>query len=160
LRPPLLRAPRDFAPDVLREDVVARFAAERPFEADDFVPPFAEDLLAFEPRADERAELFVPPPRVALDLRDDDLLERFVDEPFAEDFLAPELFDEELRPPRAAERELFVLDLRDADFFAPLLRDCFAPFEPEPPLFPPPSCLLTVAQARRSASSSDTPRSS
>jgi hypothetical protein len=39
-------------------------------------------------------------------------------------------------------------DLR-VDFFAVL----------RPPLFPPPSCLFTVAQAMRSALSSDAPRS-
>ena len=39
-----------------------------------------------------------------------------------------------------------------ADRFAALF------FDPEPPRLPPPSCLLTVAQARRSASSSDKPR--
>jgi hypothetical protein len=33
-------------------------------------------------------------------------------------------------------------------------------FRPDPDFFPPPSCLLTVAQARRSASSLPTPRSS
>jgi hypothetical protein len=151
----------------LRDDVVARFAAERVFEAGDFAPRFAEDFVAFDPRAGEReAELFAPP-RAALDFRAvEPLLERFVEELFAEDFLAPELFDEELLLVLcAADRVLFAPDLRDAaDFLAPLLRDVpllaafLAPLEPEPPFLPPPSCLLTVAQARRSASSSDTPR--
>lgn len=34
------------------------------------------------------------------------------------------------------------------------------PLRADPPFLPPPSCLLTVAQARRSASSPETPRSS
>jgi hypothetical protein len=144
LRAELLRAPLvRFDPDDLRDAVEARFAAERDFDADLEPPRFVGDLRVFDPCADER----------------------FVDELFADDFLAPELFDEELLPPRAAERELFAPDLRAAvDFFAPLLRDVLllalflAAFEPEPPFLPPPSCLLTVAQARRSASSSGTPR--
>jgi hypothetical protein len=87
-------------------------------------------------------------------------------------FFAPVRFDPLFVPPRADERELFVVLLRDADFFAPpllaalpellveLLLDFFAALflDPEPPFLPPPSCLLTVAQARRSASSSDRPR--
>jgi hypothetical protein len=127
----------------LRDAVEARFAADRPFVADFEPPRFVADLLVFDARADER----------------------FVDELLAEDFLAPELFDDALLPPRAADRVLFALDLRDAaDFFAALLRDVrllalfLAPFDPEPPFLPPPSCLLTVAQARRAASPSDTPR--
>jgi hypothetical protein len=31
-------------------------------------------------------------------------------------------------------------------------------FDPDPPFFPPPSCLFTVAQARRAASLLDVPR--
>jgi hypothetical protein len=64
------------------------------------------------------------------------------------DFL-PAREDREFDELRELElRELDELDLR------PLLR------LPEPPFLPPPSCLLTVAQARRSASRSDRPRSS
>ena len=149
-RPALLRAP-DFEPELLRDGEVARLAAERVF-APDFVARFADD--------------FAPVLRAV-----EALLERLVEEPFAADFLAPDRFDAAL-PPRAAERELFAPDLRDAaDFFAPLLRALLPAlffalllrallFEPEPPFLPPPSCLLTVAQARRSASSSDRPRSS
>jgi hypothetical protein len=166
LRPELLRAPPDFEADDLRDEVVARLAAERPFAEDDFVPRLAEDFVPFDPRAGERdAELFASLLRAVGDLRAvEPLLECFVDELFLEDFLAPELFEGALPPPRAAARVLFALDLRDAaDFFAPLLRALlpalfFELFEPEPPLLPPPSCLLTVAHARRSASSSDTPR--
>jgi hypothetical protein len=67
--------------------------------------------------------------------------------------------------------DLLLLDLLDADFLLelPLLEllldlpedfeeDPLFFFEPDPPFFPPPSCLLTVAHARRSASLSDTPR--
>src|SRR5215211_1494738 len=67
---------------------------------------------------------------------------------------------------RDVVEDRFVPLLRAAAFFAPLfverlldpVRDLLAAlrFEPEPPRLPPPSCLLTVAQARRSASSSDT----
>jgi hypothetical protein len=158
--PELLRAP-DF--DDLRDEVDELFAAERVFEAllfraplarfDPLFDPLAFEPLAFEPRALERALL--------LELLEPEL---FV-EPFDERF-AP-LFD----PPRAAERELFVPPfdalLRAVDFFAPLLLELLpellldflaAPFDPDPSRLPPPSCLLTVAQARRSASSSDTPR--
>lgn len=46
----------------------------------------------------------------------------------------------------------YLFEIRRAyDFF-------FAPLRPEPPgFFPPPSCLFTVAHARASASSAETP---
>jgi hypothetical protein len=150
--PALLRAP-DF--DDLRDEVEELFAAERDFEAPLFFAPARFDPPAFEPRAEER-ELFEP----------ELFVERFDDELF--DAAFDPLFDS----PRADERELFDGLLRDADFFAPPLLtplpelllepllDFLAAlfFDPDPLLLPPPSCLLTVAQARRSASSSDTPR--
>lgn len=52
------------------------------------------------------------------------------------------------------ERALERFELDEADFR--LLRLRLA----APPFLPPPSCLLTVAQARRSASGSEMPRSS
>jgi hypothetical protein len=138
-----LRAPPDrFDPDALRDAVEALFAAERDFEAFEpvllrAVVRFAADLLDFVPRAEERAAPFDP------ELFFELFVERLLDEP-----LPAELFELAL--------------LRDAaDFFAPPLRavDFDALFlAPEPLLFPPPSCLLTVAHARRSASSSETPR--
>jgi hypothetical protein len=150
--PALLRAP-DF--EDLRDEVEERFAAERDFEAPLFFAPLERfDPPAFEPRAEER-ELFEP----------ELFVERFDDEPFE----AP--FDPLFVPPRADERELFDALLRAVDFLAPPLLalpelllapllDLFAAlfFDPDPLRLPPPSCLLTVAQARRSASSSDTPR--
>jgi hypothetical protein len=53
--------------------------------------------------------------------------------------------------------EFFVDDLPDdfEDFLLPL-----EPLFPLPDFLPPPDCLFTVAQARRSASPFDTPRSS
>ena len=80
------------------------------------------------------------------DFFDVDLPEDFPpDDFFAEDFLAEAFFDD---------------DFPDADFFE---EGFFAPPEPLRPLpdfLPPPDCLFTVAHARRSASLSETPRSS
>ena len=51
------------------------------------------------------------------------------------------------------EEVLFLLFDRDDD---PLREE--DRFDPDPPFFPPPSCLFTVAQARRAASLLDVPR--
>lgn len=96
-----------------------------------------------------------------LDFRDEpledlrELARLLVDDLLEEDFLEPpEDFLDDL-----PEDDLLEEDLPDdADFedFLPPLE----PFFPLPDFLPPPDCLFTVAQARRSASLFDTPRSS
>lgn len=99
---------------------------------------------------------------------DDDLPELF----FAEDFLAEDFFDEDFFDGDVFEEDFFEEDFFADDFFADDFfeedlpdedEDFFAPLDPLRPLpdfLPPPDCLFTVAQARRSASFSETPRSS
>jgi len=129
--------------DDLREVVEERFAAVRDLPALFFAPVARFDPPDFVPRAEDFAELLAELFRPELLLRAEPArLLPAPDEVF-DDFFAP-LF---LAPPFAAR----LLDPA-LDFFAALR------FAPEPPRLPPPSCLLTVAQARRSASSSDTPR--
>ena len=107
---------------------------EEDFLVDDF---FEEDL-----DADFLVEDFF-----AADLREVFFAEAFL----VEDFLAEDFF----------EGDFFEVDLPDededfdfVDFFAP------EPLRPLPDFLPPPDCLFTVAQARRSASPFETPRSS
>ncbi|HEY0662807.1 MAG TPA: hypothetical protein VGD21_15970 [Lysobacter sp.] len=54
----------------------------------------------------------------------------------------------------------FAGDFRVAVFLVAFLADFFAVLRPDPDRLPPPSCLLTVAQAMRSASSRGRPSSS
>lgn len=139
--------------DDLREVVEERFAAVRDLPALFFAPVARFDPPDFVPRAEDLAEdlaeLFRPElllraaPARLLPAPDELFDERFAEDFFAPLFLAP-LFLAPLFVARLLEPAL--------DFFAALR------FAPEPPRLPPPSCLLTVAQARRSASSSDTPR--
>lgn len=76
-------------------------------------------------------------------LRVDDLFEEdFFEDLPEEDFFAVDFFADDLP-------DDFV------DFLLPL-----EPLRPLPDFLPPPDCLFTVAQARRSASPCDTPRSS
>ena len=77
--------------------------------------------------------------------------------------LAVVVFRAVLRPPDA-DFFAVVLRVRDGDFRAPLFRlrdfdaDRLAAPRPEPLFLPPPVVLLTVAQARASAVSAETPR--
>lgn len=139
------------------------------------------DRPDFELEADF-VDLRAPLPLDLLDLPDlleDDLLERpledlpdddFRDEPLEdlpelERLLVDDLLEEDfLEPPEdflddLPDGDLLEEDLLDdpdfADFLLPL-----EPFFPLPDFLPPPDCLFTVAQARRSASFFDTPRSS
>jgi hypothetical protein len=106
-------------------------------ERDDFVD--LRELLRFDlPEADLPVER----------LRVDDLFEEdFFEDLSEEDFLAVDFF----------AVDFFADDLPDdfVDFLLPL-----EPLRPLPDFLPPPDCLFTVAQARRSASPCDTPRSS
>jgi hypothetical protein len=180
-----LRAPvARFAED-LRDDVEADFAAER-FVV--LAPPFrlaAGFLAALErapvfevvdlpPRAVERPALFEP----ALLLRDAAgffaaaRLPPAADEPlravrvellFVERLLAALFEVALLRAPvffAEADRAAGRLAAAAPPFAPPLFDEAVVVFRPRPdPLFlPPPLSLLTVAQARRSASSSETPR--
>src|SRR5579885_2996548 len=72
----------------------------------------------------------------------------------------PDFRPEDLRPLLFFAPLLFfdVLRLRDPPPFFELL--FFAPLRPLPDFLPPLSCLLTVRQARSSASPLETPRSS
>jgi hypothetical protein len=101
-------------------------------ERDDFVD--LRELLRFDlPEADLPVER----------LRVDDLFEEdFFEDLPEEDFFAVDFFADDLP-------DDFV------DFLLPL-----EPLRPLPDFLPPPDCLFTVAQARRSASPCDTPRSS
>ena len=150
------------------------FAA--PLRPEDFrLPPRAEAPdPPVVPREDDffAAPLRPPDDLRAADLRPEDFFDAvfrpladFFDAIFRppEDFFAARLrppeedfFDARLRPEDAPERPPPLDDdlrARDDDelFFADL--------RPEPDLRPPPDSLLTVAQARDSASSSDTPLS-
>lgn len=115
------------------------------------LPDLLEDDLLERPREDLPGEDFRDEPLE--DLRE---LERLlVDDLLEEDFLGPpEDFLDDLPGDDLLEEDL--LDDPDfEDFLLPL-----EPFFPLPDFLPPPDCLFTVAQARRSASFFDTPRSS
>ncbi|MFC4728318.1 hypothetical protein [Coralloluteibacterium thermophilus] len=120
-------------------------------------------LLAEVPPEDDFAAFF-PDERLAEDLRDAAFFDAvflaagfFVVDVLAADFFAAvffvvDVFAALFRALDFFAVDFFVAERPDEDVRAPLL--------PLPPALPPPSCLFTVAQARRSASSSGTPRSS
>ena len=121
-----------------------------PLDFPDLPDVLEDDLLGRLPLDDLPEEDFRDEPLE--DLRE---LERLLVDDFPEeDFL--ELPDDFLDLP---DDDLLVEDLLDdpdfEDFLLPL-----EPFFPLPDFLPPPDCLFTVAQARRSASFFDTPRSS
>jgi hypothetical protein len=180
-----LRAPLERFADDLREEVAADFAAERFV---DFAPVFrlaagfffaalerAPEiaLWAVRPRADERAvELLEPALRVR-DAAGFFAAARFApvpDEPLRPALFVAEPLREELFAAELLRLAAVLLDSVDAEraaagrfaaaFFAPRFADVFVAFlaRPDPLFLPPPVSLLTVAQARRSASSSETPR--
>jgi hypothetical protein len=114
-----------------------------------------EDFFADDLDADFRDEDFFEVPEDFL--ADDFLAEDFL----AEDFLAEDLFEGDFLEVDFFDDDFFEEDLPEEDDFD--FEDFFAPLEPLRPLpdfLPPPDCLFTVAQARRSASLSETPRSS
>ena len=116
------------------------------------------------------------------DLRDPldllDLVERPLDDFPEEDFrdeplddlrelerlLVEDLLEEDFREPPEDFLDDFPDDLPEEDLLDdPDFEDLLLPLEPFlalPDFLPPPDCLFTVAQARRSASFFDTPRSS
>jgi hypothetical protein len=141
-------------PDLRELDDFADFREPR-----DFDPPDedlrVEDFFADDFDADLRDDDF-------LDVPEDFLADDFFPEDFlAEDFLAEDLFYGDFFDVYFFDDDFFDDDLPDEDDFD--FEDFFAPLEPLRPLpdfLPPPDCLFTVAQARRSASRSETPRSS
>lgn len=121
-----------------------------PLDLPDFPELPEDDLLERLPLDDLAEEDFRDEPLE--DLREPERL--LVDDLLEEDFLEPP----EDFPDDFPEDDLLAEDLPEDDFDDFLLP--LEPFFPLPDFLPPPDCLFTVAQARRSASFFETPRSS